>query len=297
MPTVSRSDCTQVDLTESIKIIYDSAKGAFSGRITSIEVGFNACQGINNRNNDLWAYMARLYYQGDITASQFGEAGRIITNEGCETAIDYQLHQKGLTYGYNYDSNSWTNLAGREALKVHDGYGNVAFKTSLVQDSDSAPNGILYRACASCEKTHKKIYYRRLTTVPEGFDLMTQILYRNAFKNGNVWNVDFTLHSTYEDALAGANPWKCPNNSFDYGAGFTVNCSPDGTRITDLGSIFDRTWERDNVAYYVNKAEGGGLKNLDTTNIRGQDYAGGVALQADDGTIYMTGSGRDIWYA
>ena len=90
MPTVSRSDCTQVDLTETIKIDYDGT--TFSTQITHIDVNFNACRGVNNRNNDLWAYMARLYYQGDISPEQFGKAGRIITNTGCSEAE--RLHLK-----------------------------------------------------------------------------------------------------------------------------------------------------------------------------------------------------------
>lgn len=54
MPTVSRCDCTQIDLTETIKITYDSFSNAFEGKIIDIDIDFNACKGINNRNNDLW---------------------------------------------------------------------------------------------------------------------------------------------------------------------------------------------------------------------------------------------------
>ena len=296
MPTVSRSDCTQVDLTETIKVVYDG-KGSFSGKITSIDVDFNACQGINNRNNDLWAYMARLYYQGDITAAQFGQAGRIITDDGCDQAVAYQLNEKSFTRGYVHDETMWTHVAGRDSLKIHAGYGNVAFTKSLVQDAalDTAPYGILYRVCASCVKTHQKIYYRRLTEIPEGFDLMTNILYRNDDGGGNnVWDVDFSLHSTYEDALNGTNPWECPNNAYNYGRGFGGECSPTGARVTNQGGRFDWSW-REDVAYYVSKPEGTGLVQVETNVIKGQDWASGMALRGDDGTIYMTGSGRDIY--
>jgi hypothetical protein len=67
MPTVTRSDCTQIDVVESFVIDYSSTSGNFTSKLTSVDVNFNACQGINNQNNNLWAYMARLYYQGDIT--------------------------------------------------------------------------------------------------------------------------------------------------------------------------------------------------------------------------------------
>ena len=92
MPTVSRCDCTQVDLTETVKITYDpDADAPFQTELTHVHVDFNACQGINNRNNDLWAYIAKLYYQGDVTNRQFGQAGRIITDNGCDEATSYKL--------------------------------------------------------------------------------------------------------------------------------------------------------------------------------------------------------------
>ena len=298
MPTVSRSDCTQVDLTETFKITYDSLAtvSPFKGKITSVDVDFNACRGINNRNNDLWAYMAKLYYQGDISAEQFGEAGRIITNDGCEEAVKYQLNKQNLKTGYDHDDSTWTFITGRDSMKLSEGYGNKAFTRSLTQESLSQPNGIAYRACATCEKTHKKIYYRRLTEVPEEFDLLTNLLYYGNNGGGNnVWNEDFTMHSTYDDALTGANPWKCPGNSYNYGAGFPGECSPTGARVRNQQSRFNSSGERNDVAWYVNKPERHSLEIVPTNVIKSRDYAAGAAVEAEDGTIYVTGAGRDIW--
>ena len=50
MPVATRSDCTQVDLTEVWKMDYNGH------RQTNISI----CRGRNGRNNDLWAYAARL---------------------------------------------------------------------------------------------------------------------------------------------------------------------------------------------------------------------------------------------
>ena len=76
---------------------------------------------------------------------------------------------------------------------------------------------IIMRVCPSCISTHRKIWYNRLTPiVNQEFDLLCHILYRRNAGNGdNVWNEDFSLHSTYEDAVTGTNPWKYPNNSFN----------------------------------------------------------------------------------
>jgi regulation of enolase protein 1 (concanavalin A-like superfamily) len=296
MPTVSRSDCTEIVLTETIKITYDSFTNVFEGKIIDIDIDFNACKGINNRNNDLWAYMARLYYEGEVTKEQFGELGRIITDNGCEEAVEYQLSQQGLTTGYVHDENTWTFVAGRDDMEIHDGYGNKAFKRAMDAASSSAPNGIVYRICPGCESTHKKIYYRRLTAIPDNFDLLDNILYHGDNGGGNnVWNEDFSIHSTYEDALAGANPWKCPGNSYNYGSGFPGNCSPSGAQVKNQQSRFNQSNEQKNVAYYVNKAEYSQLQVAPTTVI-GDSNAGGVAVLDDEGTIYLTGTGNDIWW-
>jgi len=318
MPTVSRSDCTQVDLTESISISYDPrASGTFITRIEAVDVEFNACQGIDNRNNDLWAYMARLYYQKDITPEQFGEAGRIITDTGCTEATSYELDRRNLTPGYDHDVSLWTNVAGRESMRLHDTYGARAWNLSMRGgDRPSASNphhGIIYRACHSCIRTHKKIYYRRRTPVPEDYSLMDTVLYNEDDGGGrNVWGTDFDLYSTLEDALDDVDAWKCPNGQFKLSATFYGHCSPDGSRVENQRSQFDEWNQRTNVAYFVYKAEedgldivpsgedvavsgGGGDVPYRVAAVAGRDWAGGMALRDPvTGTIYMTGSGRDI---
>ena len=59
MPTVTRSDCTQVDLTEDFTVTFDGA--SIEAKFTKVEVDFNACQGKGGRNNDLFAYTHRLF--------------------------------------------------------------------------------------------------------------------------------------------------------------------------------------------------------------------------------------------
>ena len=251
------------------------------------------------------AYMARLYYEGEVTNEQFGQLGRIITDDGCKEATKYQLNQAGLTSGYVHDEDNWSFVAGRDDMsRYHDGYGNKAFSRAMDTFSSSAPNGILYRICPNCVDTHKKIYYRRLTEIPESFDLLTNILYRSDNGGGNnVWGEDFSLHSTYEDALSGANPWKCPGDSYSYGSGFPGNCSPSGAQVKNQQSRFNNGNEQKNVAFYVNKPEHGQLQVAPTTAIKSYNawgsgnWGSGVAVIDDDsGTIYMTGSGADIWH-
>jgi hypothetical protein len=98
MPMVTRSDCTQVDLTEEWDVIFDS--DTFNAILTKVEVAFNACQGRNNRNNDLWAYAARLYDEGRITNVQFGQVGRVITDSNdCNHEVGLAKQNKGFKTG------------------------------------------------------------------------------------------------------------------------------------------------------------------------------------------------------
>jgi len=132
--------------------------------------------------------------------------------------------------------------------------------------------------------------------VPDDFNLLDNILYHRNNGNGrNVWTEDFSLHSTYEDALADANAWLCPNNSYNYGYTFYGRCSPDGTRQSSERSIFKWGHDRKDVAYFTNKAEDDGFEEVPTTVIKGRGYARGVALRdPTNGSIYMTGAGQDI---
>ena len=123
----------------------------------------------------------------------------------------------------------------------------------------------------------------------------------------NVWGEDYSLHSTYEDAVSGANPWKCPGDAFNYWAPFTGECSPDGTKVRNQHSLFWDGNGRKNVAYYINKPEDVGVNELvkvgktrsggdifeeeiGLVKTKGTSFDGG-----DDGTIHVTGSG-DIWH-
>jgi len=309
MPTVTRSDCTEIDATERFKITYDTNTNVVEGSIVLIDVNFNSCQGINNRNNDLWAYMGRLYYEGKIENTQWGKAGRIITNSDCDFAVEEALSKQALAPGYDYDVSKWTNVAGRDNMNVIGDanelqvatFGAEALRLALTTQTANpaeAPYGIIRRSCATCDPEMKDIYYRRLTPIPEGFDLLHNILHqRNDGGGNNRWGVDFSLHSTYEDAVNNVNAWLCPGNSFNYGAPFYGECSPSGDRVRDQYSIF--SWfpgPRAHVGYYINKGEDEGMVKVDTNPIKGHDFANGMALQSADGkTIYMTGHGRDIW--
>jgi len=52
------------------KIKFSESAEEYSAVLTDIEIDFNSCQGKNNRNNDLAAYVRRLVDEGKITTNQ-----------------------------------------------------------------------------------------------------------------------------------------------------------------------------------------------------------------------------------
>ena len=302
MPMVTRSDCTQVDLSEDWEVVYEN--GVFTASLTKVEIAFNACRGRNNRNNDLWAYAARLYDEGRLTNRHFGTVGRTLTDDNdCYFQTEYAKQQKGFTTGYVHDTAAWHKVAGRDDLYTGPPMGREGFRNTLAQSmtavsGSSAGNGaIIMRICASCAATHKRVYYKRLTEVPAGLDLLRNILYHSssAAASGNVWGTDFSLHSSYEDAVGGANPWKCQGNAFNYGAPFVGNCSPSGVQVSDQHSLWNWNYgPRRNVAYYVNKAETV-AESVFTTDLDIGRPATEGATYEDGGVTYISVGGSDFW--
>lgn len=327
MPLVTRSDCTQVDLTEQYDITFNGT--TFTGKLLSVDVEFNACRGRNGRNNDLWAYVARLYDEKRVTAKEFGIVGRKLTNDhDCYHATELHKNLKGYSTSYKHDDTTWTKVAGRDELSDYtwgrEGFNKAFFEQTLTAPDDpsaasfiNATTGegdtpIIYRACASCIKTHQKIYYRRIKPITNpNFDLLHNLIYqRNNGGGENVWNEHFTLHSTYQDAVSGADPWQCPNDVFNYYAPFYGECSPNGNRVRDQYSVW--SWfpgPRPNVAYYINKPENEGVQDyidddafeaaariangIEDVDIGDVGHPGNTWFH--DGVYHVTGYGSDIW--
>ena len=104
MPVVTRSDCTQVDVTETFDLEYDSTSG-FSVTTSDVEVDYNACQGLNNRNNDLSAYVARLETEDKVTLAQKNELKKyLVENGNCPEEIERNLASKGIVRGFANDA-------------------------------------------------------------------------------------------------------------------------------------------------------------------------------------------------
>jgi len=100
MPVVTRSDCTQVDVTETFTFVYHPSAG-FSVTASDVNIDFNSCQGLG-KNNDLSAYVARLETEGKVTLAQKNELkNHLVENNNCPSAIERSLAYKGIARGFN----------------------------------------------------------------------------------------------------------------------------------------------------------------------------------------------------
>jgi len=101
MPVVTRSDCTQLDITEEFEFAYDAADTkTFTAKLLDVDIEFNACQGANNNNNDLEAYYKRLVNRGKATQANLEKLQKILVGKNgrkCDTAIEAFLASKGIT--------------------------------------------------------------------------------------------------------------------------------------------------------------------------------------------------------
>jgi len=97
MPVVSRADCTEVEVTQSVTVTYDKDTTLLTATATISNFDFNACQGADNTNNDLAAYYQQLVNDGKATASEKAEFDKYIVGEdNCDDAIATFLNTKGL---------------------------------------------------------------------------------------------------------------------------------------------------------------------------------------------------------
>jgi len=288
MPTATRSDCTQIDVDEKYKIKFSESTNEYIAELTYIEIDFNSCRGKNNRNNDLAAYVRRLVDEGKLTADQrYALSEYLVENNNCPMATNYHLESKhGLTTGYDA-GDQWELIAGKDAFDDYS-MGNSLFNTLY----EKAPEKIFYRVCATCVESHQQIYYRRLTELPEGYDLFNAL--KNRFSNqNNVMGADFNLYSTLQDALDQTNEWTfCTYNSH---IGMPAECGPEGKVRNQWAKML---WPggRPDVAIYIMKDSAG---SFDKTAISGGVDIGGPWKSGHayeiDGRSYITSLSQGLW--
>ena len=113
MPVVTRSDCTQTDVEEHYTFTHNPSTG-ITGEVDGLTVAFNSCQGANNKNNDLNAFVQQLVNDGKLTAEHKADFNtRVIGNNNCPAARDNLFEASGLEEGFEIDDDRWTYIVGK----------------------------------------------------------------------------------------------------------------------------------------------------------------------------------------
>merc|ERR1712226_1262208 len=248
MPVVSRSDCTQVDVTESYRFVHKDGVPGFGASVDRATVEFNSCQGTENRNNDLLYYLKRLESEGSIATStvETVESNHILghSNKCYDKTLETMLEQ-GYMWAYEPDPNEWATIDGIGELRPETPVDDPLYFKEILA---SRTNPIIRRVCPNCVASHRDIYYKRLTPIPDDMDIL-DYMKNKWLEEHNVMGTDFNLFSSYADAVNDANPWEFCN----YGhVGFPRDCGPGG----HVGSNWNRWYGNSNkyngdVAFYV----------------------------------------------
>jgi len=108
MAVVTRADCTEISADETFRFDYDASTSTLKGALSKVrDLDFNACQGANNKNNDLEAYYKRLVNEGKQPASNLAILQKTLvgTQAGkCNQAIVDFMSTKGIVRSSNANS-------------------------------------------------------------------------------------------------------------------------------------------------------------------------------------------------
>jgi len=296
MPTATRSDCTQIDVDETYRItkgITKDGDGLMTATIESIDIDYNACQGVNNRNNDLSAYFHQLHEDGKVSNDKRAALGKyLVENENCPAATAHLMSTKGYVEGYNYDEAVWNQVA-EKGTEIAITMGSTMFNIMLEESS----NKIVTRVCPKCADSHKQIFYRRETAVGTT-DILDKILNKWDNGSGNKFREDYNLYSTYDDAKSKTNAWEYCNAGSS--KGFPYECGPTG-KVRNQSSRFNNNSGQSNVAFFMEKGSSrsstvfGPLTGDLSSGDIGSAPMSGTASTLSNDRYYITSAGKDVW--
>lgn len=284
MPVVSRSDCTQTNLEEYYTFTKKYDDTGFTGVVDRIKLAYQACQGANNNNNDLTAFVQQLVNDGKLTTEhQDIYSQRVVGNHQCNNAITDVLASHEFEKGFNVNASKWTYIVGEQFDDEEPIYNARLFKEMF--EAQPEEFRIVRRVCPTCSESHRDIYYKRLTPMPDDFDLLDTLM-NNWFDEDNELDVDFSLYSTYMDAYYDENRWTFCNFN-NPRIGFPYECGPTGKVHNNWNSYIHGGGHANHHAFMIpsnstfessiiNIAPQGTASQISTSH-------GGVAERAIDG--------------
>ncbi|EED87460.1 predicted protein [Thalassiosira pseudonana CCMP1335] len=226
---VTYADCAEADLAAHIKATHPT----FADAIDMHLVGDGGCAA------DLTTY---------LNDEQFLVAGTHATKYKSITEAD----------GWKFVAGEGIRfLPPKIDAEAADAEFRALINAGCKDDGDVDRPCLIRRFCDSCSsETHRDIYYKRLTPIPEFGEAEGQVYFLDLFLNNwnsqpaNVLNTDFELYSTYEDAIAGTNGWKKCNYN-DAGVGFPRDCGPEWNIGSQWNSYIRDGASANNHGFYV----------------------------------------------
>ena len=240
MPVVEEAGCRTATAGDVVYTFsYDGGDG-FSAS-NSATITYSDCE------TDLKAAYKANQKDGDDTAKALIDA-HLVGAGGCEDdLIEYLNEEQFLLQGQHEDkyqtpNDKWSSIVVGEGVYFYpplvDPIASDTEFRNLIND-DCRGNGdphscIIRRICSSCKASHRDIYYKRLTALPPIGTNSTagEVYFLDSFMNHfdpnthGIFNVDFSIYSTYEDAVSGTNEWTYCHRA--HVTGFPGYCGPSG---------------------------------------------------------------------
>ena len=243
MPKVTSAGCTSTTVTEKWALTKND-NDQLEIKLSATDISFGDCAG-KTLEAEFEAKNGR-----NVNGNLLGD---------CSTTEATYLADKGIKKNVA----EWIPVAGSGAL-YHETTPESEFREIWKQSS----NQILRRICPTCRPSHQNIYYRRFDRngLPEDLDLLyvvTDYWHTTPSIQHNDFNSDFSLYSTYEDALMNVNHWTYCNFN-DRNVGFPRDCGPTGWVPSQWNSKTFNAPQR-HVRFYVEKADSQKVQMSDAT--------------------------------
>lgn len=240
MAAVSHSDCIDVQASETYTMTVENSQIQVSVLATVLSYG--NCNGKNLV--DHYNVAATDQEVASLTSNHI--VGNCAENNAkyLEAKFLVQREKESVV-----NTDMWEVVMGKGKF-FHPPVGDTRFRELI----NASANKIVYRHCDDCDSQATNIYYKRNSDLPPvKYDFMN--MFQNYWSDEyNVMGTDFSLHSTYNDAVAGINAWKyCNFNKAK--RGFPRDCGVENKNSNEYNNYLENGKARDH-AFYVEKDAG-----------------------------------------
>ena len=278
MPTVEKASCRTASKADGSDIVYsfsveydeDDVNKVYPlvSASNAVDIVYEDCE-----ETDLATQFKANHVGDNATRALIDD--HLVGDGGCSQDLeDYLNDEQFLHEGANptkyldIDHNKWSDLVvGRgtrfqppdiEPAKA-DGDFRDLLNAGCTEENGDDRYCIIRRVCDSCSaKSHRDIYYKRLTPLPEsgtnttaGEMYFLNLLMSQWVNQDNDMDAgDFQLFSTYDDAVNGTNAWTYCNYNYP-NVGLPYFCGPKGAVYNEWNSYTRGVYYAGHHGFYV----------------------------------------------